>query len=476
MRRASIGLVATFLVTLLCVPFLMPGGVQAVGPQCSDGIDNDGDTFTDYPSDSDCSSLNDNRELFENIQLSATLTDHLTTAERGQLLFYDLEVKNTGADPYVGPLTVTLTSLAFFPEVPTGAQQTDTHTLLWPSVTINPGATFTAAFRGQVIDRVPQNGSVGAVVNVGVISVKDTTTVNATGGQALPLSVTITDHKTTVDQGTIVTYDVNVTNRSPSIIPAVDLAVSLPTAVNFQGASNDGSYAAGTVTWPVFSLASFGTRHVTITARVIPTTPTGTTLQTRATANGVSGSDTTTVNGTPIAPTPVPVPFVPGRVIPRANGRMVTSTSDVSEIMPGGTVRVTVTVKNTMNVPVKNLTLSTAYDPIYLKVIDNSRLYSVVERGRLSGVLPPLDPGQSVQALITFKAPDGVDDPPVPIVSVIEGLDAEAASAVQRTSVVVVNVLGALPVTGGPIDLFVALLAGFPAAAGAFLVRKRALA
>ena len=30
--------------------------------QCKDGIDNDGDTFTDYPADPGCSSKNDNNE------------------------------------------------------------------------------------------------------------------------------------------------------------------------------------------------------------------------------------------------------------------------------------------------------------------------------------------------------------------------------------------------------------------------------
>lgn len=31
-------------------------------PACSDGIDNDGDTFTDFGSDTECSSSSDNRE------------------------------------------------------------------------------------------------------------------------------------------------------------------------------------------------------------------------------------------------------------------------------------------------------------------------------------------------------------------------------------------------------------------------------
>ena len=36
--------------------------VTIVSPQCSDGIDNDGDTFIDYPDDPDCTSATDNLE------------------------------------------------------------------------------------------------------------------------------------------------------------------------------------------------------------------------------------------------------------------------------------------------------------------------------------------------------------------------------------------------------------------------------
>ena len=54
MKRLAISL---FLFTLLCLPG------HALAEACNDGIDNDGDGYTDYPDDTDCTGATDTAEL-----------------------------------------------------------------------------------------------------------------------------------------------------------------------------------------------------------------------------------------------------------------------------------------------------------------------------------------------------------------------------------------------------------------------------
>ncbi len=61
--------IKTFVViALVLCQFLLAGFVFAAKPLCMDGIDNDGDGYTDYPEDPGCSSKQDRSELNENIE------------------------------------------------------------------------------------------------------------------------------------------------------------------------------------------------------------------------------------------------------------------------------------------------------------------------------------------------------------------------------------------------------------------------
>jgi uncharacterized repeat protein (TIGR01451 family) len=65
-------------------------------PQCSDGIDNDGDGLIDFPNDPGCSSANDNDEQDAALSFTAVKTTNKTVAARGDLITYTITAKNTG--------------------------------------------------------------------------------------------------------------------------------------------------------------------------------------------------------------------------------------------------------------------------------------------------------------------------------------------------------------------------------------------
>jgi len=64
-KKARIAMISA----LLLLGFLIIGIAMAKAPpQCRDGIDNDGDTKTDYPNDPGCLRRNDNSELNPNVE------------------------------------------------------------------------------------------------------------------------------------------------------------------------------------------------------------------------------------------------------------------------------------------------------------------------------------------------------------------------------------------------------------------------
>ena len=74
-KQAKIFSIVVFLllaVVIIGLATAKPFSIRALA-QCKDGIDNDGDTFTDWPNDPGCSSRNDNSELNANIQCDDNL-------------------------------------------------------------------------------------------------------------------------------------------------------------------------------------------------------------------------------------------------------------------------------------------------------------------------------------------------------------------------------------------------------------------
>ena len=64
-QQKIVFVVSLFILIVLVIGIANAGksGAPKVKPQCSDGIDNDGDLLVDYPSDPGCTSSGDNYEL-----------------------------------------------------------------------------------------------------------------------------------------------------------------------------------------------------------------------------------------------------------------------------------------------------------------------------------------------------------------------------------------------------------------------------
>jgi uncharacterized repeat protein (TIGR01451 family) len=102
------------------------------------------------------------------------------------------------------------------------------------------------------------------------------------------------DGRTSAVPGQAITYNLTVTNVGARGATGITLTDTLPQNTTFVSASDGGTLAAGTVTWPTFSVASGGSATRTLTVRINRPLPAGvTTITNRAAVadDGTNGPD-----------------------------------------------------------------------------------------------------------------------------------------------------------------------------------------
>src|SRR5699024_4820465 len=107
---------------------------------------------------------------------------------------------------------------------------------------------------------------------------------------------TIDDGRTEVHTGQVVEYTATIGNTGGLDATGVKATVTLPAGVEYVSVSDGGTHDAGTVSWPIFDLASGASVPRTVTARV--TAEAGDTIEvgTAVEDDGTKGEDVTPGN------------------------------------------------------------------------------------------------------------------------------------------------------------------------------------
>lgn len=286
--------------------------------QCQDFVDNDGDGFVDFPQDSGCSSRQDNDEFTtasssSSSSFSSSAPAGLSiqksgpaTAVRGNVLTYTIVVSNTG--------TVNATNVVVSDPVPSGlaflfAGSNDSCALIGNTVqcalgTIASGQskTFIVNFNAPVLDGCIAPLTIQNVATV--TSTQFTTSVSPAVSthvqcQAGPLlSITKTDSRTTVAPGETLTYTITITNSAAATATNVTVTDTLPSTLTFLSASDSGTQNGQVVTWNNLTISGNSSRTLTLQARVQQNLTSGTVIVNTAQSGGqATGTDSTTVQG-----------------------------------------------------------------------------------------------------------------------------------------------------------------------------------
>jgi uncharacterized repeat protein (TIGR01451 family) len=168
------------------------------------------------------------------------------------------------------------------------------------------------------------------------------------------LVVAKTDGVTSAAPGDTLTYAVTITNVGNALATGVTATDTIPDNTNFVGASDNGTFANGAVTWDIGPVGAGATVTRTVTVRVNTTVPAGVNSITNEVVvldNGANGPD----------PTPVNNVAFDTDALGAAPDLTITKDDGVTQIAPGQTLTYTLTISNVGNQGATGVTVT---DPI----------------------------------------------------------------------------------------------------------------
>jgi hypothetical protein len=278
---------------LTAASLLVPHAYASPGmyPQCSDGIDNDGDSFIDYPEDQNCTTINDISESPDE-GVFVTLTDGHDRVSPGEALTYVITLKQQ-RDP------VKLVDVSFHVPAQNAISSTSdggaiqNGTIFWNKVAVFKDSIRTLTVHVAVSPTVTPGQLLVSQVRVADRTATDTTMVN---NLPIPypqnqLVVAVSDHRDNALPGDMLDYIVSVRNPEKNAA-TVHVRVKIPAAlhvVDSQGAT----FVNDEIVWMNVTINPGQERVMSFRAQVDSRLPNRYPIQVVARAGNVVGYDRT---------------------------------------------------------------------------------------------------------------------------------------------------------------------------------------
>jgi len=389
-----------------------------------------------------------------------SLTDNHEYALPGENLTYTVRVRNDGSQTTVSDLHLALPYETYFISASNNGVR-DSYNVTWRSVSLEPGETKTFTAAAQVDYRTTNKMIIRSRAYIGPVSDLDQTVI-LIGLPYNAITTSITDNRTSAQVGDILTYTVIVKNNSS--VPGINVALdaSLPHYGEFVSATEGGYWDGKNVRWLGLQVQPNGTRTLQYSVRVRSDTPQGAVMLASVSADGVNGATARDTTGI-------------GTNVAEANQVIFRKTSNSQEAVPGGTIRYTLYVRNTLDRSISDATILDRFENTYLTLesVENQQYVLSSSDGRIEWQVPQLSPGESWQTsyvlAVSKDAPNGME---LENIATLRGADLGDISLSQRVRTNKAGVLKEFPTTGVEMDWILALILSFPAAAAAGLQRK----
>ncbi|MEI8230330.1 MAG: hypothetical protein WCG83_04275 [Candidatus Peregrinibacteria bacterium] len=397
--------------------------------------------------------------------LKVTVSNGVDFAAPTDSLRYIITVGN----PTSGDRTFTLSAQMptyFSLLAATGRFTNDTNTLSWRNELIRAGESVTYEVTGTIFRDAPEFYAMVFSVNIDGHIANDTTIIKKKDIIA-DFDVSLSDGQENAAPGSLLTYQVRLTNNEDALASELPVTVAFPTYLEFVSAENGGVWTGNSIRWSNVTVSPHGARALTFAAHVRTDAPIGSVLRTSAESNGLVGVDTTVVDTgvqTPVVAAPVTGPTA-----------LLRKVADRSEVRPGDTVGYTVMLRNSSDHPFQNVRIEDRFDPSLMTVVGGER--GQMQNNTLVWTVPTIAPGETWKVRyvvrISENAPHGstIDN----VVSASgEGL--ETISLTERVTTTQLDVVRRMPPTGAAFDQIFLVLAGSLSVAQTFLFKKRRLA
>ncbi|MDP7069312.1 MAG: DUF11 domain-containing protein, partial [Candidatus Peribacteraceae bacterium] len=285
-------------------------------------------------------------------ELDVTKEANRSTADIGDIIIYTLTVENISnfdADD-TEIIDVLPDDVIFVSANAGGTYDSGTHTVLW-EIDIDAGDTETLTVTVEVSIHVNDNDILyNEVCIINGDCADDTTRVVVDDPT---FSITKTDHRSTVEPGETLIYEIEVTNTSN--VDAIDIVVtdSVPNDTTFDYADNGGSKSGNTVTW-TFDLDASDSIILTMEVTVDSSADDGDVIRNTACIDrGDCDTDTTTIDEDDVG---------------SCGDLTISIEADDDEIEPGDEVEFEITVRNPTSNDIDNVDITLSLGGVDVKI------------------------------------------------------------------------------------------------------------
>ncbi len=400
----------------------------------------------------------------QNDTYKVSITDGREFITPGQNLTYTVRVKNTSSSAKTTDVRASMPYMSDYLTISDGGVR-DSYNVTWKNVTLSPGEervfSYTVLVDRDAVDRF----AIRARAYAGTISALDETVVRF-GLPYNSITTSITDNRNTAEIGQLLTYVVKVTNTSDIVGTQVAISANMPQYGEFVSATEGGISDGNNVRWLIAQIAPKDTRTFSYTVRVRSDAPLDAILTAGSVADGMNGYISRDV--TKVVAESSELGIAKNEVVFR-------KTADRSEAVPGGAIRYTLFIRNTLDHVISDAVIVDRYETQYLSYVSAENTQYLLNRseGHMEWQVPVLKPGESWQTTyvlsVSENAPTGLM---LDNVATLRGADVSGISLTERVRTNQSGVIGDFPETGAGMDTILALLMGLPALAATSIQRK----
>ncbi len=389
-----------------------------------------------------------------------SVTDNKEYILPGENDTYTVKVKNIADVTQTTDVNLALPIEAYYVSASDGGVR-NSYNVVWKNVVLAPNEekSFNATFQ---VDPVTKDKRIlRAKAYAGTVNAFDQTVVRI-GLPYNSITSSITDNRSSASVGQILTYTVKVANKSGTLGTDVSVDAALPMYGEFVSADEGGSWDGSNVRWLILQIAPNDTRTLTYKVRVRSDAPDGAELLGSVSADGVTAKDfTTVVDGSSVS-----------------SNVLFRKTADRQEAVPGGSIRYTLFVRNTLDHAITDAVILDRFDAQYLSLesSENPRDLASQSGNQMTWSVPVLQPGESWQTSyvlsVAKNAPNAME---LNNVATIRGTDLRGLSLTETVTANTSGVLRDFPSTGVGMDAIIGMMLAAGALATTAAHRKLGL-
>lgn len=400
----------------------------------------------------------------QNDTFKVSITDGREFITPGQNLTYTVRVKNTSSTTKTSDVRASMPYMSDFLTISEGGIR-DSYNVTWKNVTLEPGVEKVFSYTAQVDRDAVDRFAIRARAYVGTISALDETVVRF-GLPYNAITTSISDNRNTAEIGQLLTYVIKATNTSDVVGTQVAISANMPQFGEFVSATEGGISDGNNVRWLIAQIAPKDTRTFSYTVRVRSDAPLDAILTAGTVADGMNGYISRDVTKVVAESNELGI---------AKNDVVFRKTADRSEAVPGGAIRYTLFIRNTLDSVISDAVIVDRYETQYLSFVsaENTQYLRTRSEGHMEWQVPVLKPGESWQTTyvlsVSENAPTGLE---LDNVATLRGADVSGISLTERVRTNKSGVMGDFPETGAGMDTILALLMGLPALAATGIQRK----